>query len=159
MNLMLELFICAHQAGETVCYHRRCRDISDRREDPDGIVIQLLLEAGIDTRDHTAWSHSTSWRYDGERTLLTYIVWVQARLLDGLPTRSLAVLADTPPAAGPLAPRPRQIREEDVLVHGLRHLHYLVCHQQEPLAVNALADSEAMAFIQCLSPALAGRLS
>jgi hypothetical protein len=160
MQLMLELFICAHQAEETLCYHRLCRDISQRREDPDGIVIQLLLEAGIDNRDHAAWSHSTSWRYERERTLLTYIVWVPARVLNGLPTRCLALEAAAPaPAAGPLAPRPREIREEDVLIHGLRHLHYLTCHKREPLAVRALADGQAMAFIQRLAPALAGRLS
>lgn len=159
MRLMLELFICTHQAGETVSYHRLCRDISDRREDPDGIVIQLLQDTGIDSRNNTAWSHSTSWRYEGGHTILTYIVWGSVRLLNGLPTRCLVVPTAAPQAAGPLAPRPRRIREEDVLVHGLRHLHFLVCHKEEPPAVNAMADVQAMAFIQRLSPAMAGRLS
>ncbi len=160
MRLMLELFICAHQGGESVVYHRLCRDISQHLEDPDGIVIRLLMEAGIDTRDHTLWTHSTSWRFEQGGTVLTYIVWVSPRLLRGLPTRSLAVANAAPsPSAGRLTPRPREIREEDVLVHGLRHLHYLACHKEEPLAVRALADSESMDFIQRLSPALAGRLS
>ena len=159
MRLMLELFICAHQPGETVSYHRLGRDISDHRVVPDEIVIRLLRDAGIDTSNHAAWSHSTSWRFEDEHTILTYIVWAAIRLLDGLPTRCLAVPTAAPSASGPLTPRPCRISEEDVLVHGLRHLHFLVCHNEEPLAVDAMTDVQAMAFIQRLSPAMAGRLS
>jgi hypothetical protein len=93
------------------------------------------------------------------RTILTYLVWVSIEVLSALPCCVLMVDSVVcPEASGPLTPRPRQIRLEQVLVHGLRHLRYLACERQEPLINHALVSTNAIAFIRRLPPSLAGRI-
>lgn len=166
MKIVLELFVCARKGHKSVCYHRRCRDISDSHDDPDKMVEEMLKEMGMDCRSNGACAHSTSWRYERAKraraqTLLTYVVWVAARAMLGIPNRLLAVesVLSPPGASAPLAPRPRRISEEQVLIHALHHLHYLVCERDEPMLSMAMAATGSMPFIKSLSPALAGRLA
>src|SRR5579859_5868233 len=90
----------------------------------------VLCEHGIHAEDITA-VHSTSWRPDGPTVMLTYMAvieageyardrWPQARPI----TPTLADAVGKPPThAANEAPIPRLI---DVLMHGLRHLDYLL---------------------------------
>ena len=120
----------------------------------------LLCEHGIHADDIVA-VHSTSWRPDGPTVVLTYMAviadpgFVRDRWPDARPiTAALAEAVGRPPThAANEAPVPRYI---DVLLHGLRHLTYLLDHD--------LTTAEAMGdlwrqHLEPLRPALAGMYS
>jgi hypothetical protein len=79
--------------------------------------------------------HSTSWRYEGGRVVLTYVVVVDP------PLRSVPGLEDVPIGRGglarcePLEP-PASIESEHVLEHTIRHLSWLV--REDPAAREIL---------------------
>lgn len=112
-------------------------------------------------RDQLAMMHSTSWRVDGPHLIVTYMavvtaddlargIWPNARPI----TEALANAVGKPPAHTPTeAPAPRYI---DVLVHGLRHLRFLM----DTDSSNAAAMGEQMRrHLEPLRPALAGMYS
>lgn len=115
-----------------------------------------LLARGV--RDRVSLMHSTSWRIDGPHMIVTYMAAVQAGDLvhglwpDARPiTAKLAKAVGKPPAHAPTeAPAPRYI---DVLMHGLRHLRFLMD--------TDASSAEAMGpllrqHLEPLEPALAG---
>lgn len=117
----------------------------------------LMCEHGIHGEDVTA-AHSTSWRPDGPTVVLTYMAAIKVdgyardRWLDARPiTATLAEAVGKPaPHAATAPPIPRYI---DVLMHGLRHLHYLIDTDAE----NAAAMGELWReHLEPLRPALAG---
>lgn len=121
--------------------------------------FELELELmGRGVRDYLALMHSTSWRIDGPRMIVTYMavlqvpdlvrgLWPQARPI----TAKLLDAVGKPPTHDPTeAPAPRYI---DVLVHGLRHLRFL----GEWDSSNRAAMGDLMwAHLEPLRPALAG---
>ena len=90
-----------------------------------------LMARGV--RDRVTLMHSTSWRIDGPRLIVTYMAVVQAGdLVRGIwpgarpITTTLADAVGRPPThAATEPPAPRYI---DVLMHGLRHVKYLQEH-------------------------------
>jgi hypothetical protein len=109
-------------------------------------------------RDQVTMMHSTSWRIDGPHLIVTYMavvaaddlargIWQGARPV----TATLAAAVGKPPLHAPTeAPAPRYI---DVLMHGLRHLRFLMN--------TDTANAEAMGplmrqHLEPLQPALAG---
>lgn len=82
--------------------------------------------------------HSTSWRSDEGRTILTYVAVVDPP--DGLPPDSLVRLtvARAELARGEAMAAPRSIGVEAVLEHALRHLSWLV--RDDPAVATALED-------------------
>jgi len=105
--------------------------------------VGLLLEGlGVPDGDVAA-VHSTSWRQEGPRQVDTFMAVIAAgglvrnRWPAALPvTADLAAVVGKPfthAASGP--PTPRYV---DVLMHGLRHLHYLVEH--DATAAAALGE-------------------
>ena len=115
-----------------------------------------LMARGV--RDRLAMMHSTSWRIDGPRLIVTYMAVLQAEdLVKGIwpgarpVTAKLLDAVGKPPVHAPdEAPAPRYI---DVLAHGLRHLRFLM--DTDP--ANAAAMGPLMRqHLEPLSPALAG---
>ncbi len=118
------------------------------------------LELSLHTHgalDHVRLLHSTSWRVDGPRVILTYVAVVHP----GGPVRSawpealpigldLANAVGKPFTNAPVdPPTPRYI---DVLLHGIRHLRFLL----DTDATNAAAlDHHWRRFLANLQPALA----
>jgi hypothetical protein len=159
VELVLELFLFTPEGSRAVRYHCLQQEITGRRCDPDDILAEILDTLKL-TERRVRMAHSTSWRYEAGRTVLTYLVWVKERGLQGLPTFRTAVDNQPPPAcAGPLRPRPLQIGREDVLIHGLRHLRHLLCERRDPVLAEALADIDAAGLLAGLSPAVAGRIA
>jgi hypothetical protein len=121
--------------------------------------FELELEMlGRGVRDKVTMMHSTSWRIDGPRMIVTYMAVVQAPdlvrgLWPGARPITLAMLdaVGKPPAHAPdEPPAPRYI---DVLAHGLRHLRFLM----DTDAANSAAMGEMMRrHLEPLRPALAG---
>ncbi|HEX3957777.1 MAG TPA: hypothetical protein VHZ03_14260 [Trebonia sp.] len=119
------------------------------------IELELM---GRGVRGRLAMMHSTSWRIDGPRMIVTYMavivaddlvkgIWPDARPI----TAKLLDAVGKPAGHEPTeAPAPRYI---DVLAHGLRHLRFLM----DTDASNAAAMGEAMRQrLEPLTPALAG---
>jgi len=101
-------------------------------------------------------NHSTSWRWETDgRIVLTYLVWASAGSLRAA-ARPLPSLQ--PPApTDPLRPRRAQIRESDVLAHGLRHLAFLLAVDRDGAVADALGPRAAAALAK-LAPDVAGEL-
>ena len=158
MELVLELFLFTPDGRQRVRYHCLQQEITGRQCDPDDILAEILCALDLN-QGRVRMAHSTSWRYETGRTVLTYLAWVPERGLQGLPTCRITVCAHRPAAsAGPLRPRPCHIRREDVLIHGLRHLRYLLAERRDPVLLAALADVDAAGLLGDLSPAVAGRI-
>jgi len=119
--------------------------------------VELLLY-DHDALDDVALLHSTSWRVDEACVLLTYMALIQSSELvrDRWPTArpiSLALpeaVGKPPTNAANEPPSPRYI---DVLMHGLRHLRFLLDHDATAAAVM---DANWRRHLANLEPALAG---
>ena len=115
-----------------------------------------LMARGV--RGQLAMMHSTSWRIDGPRLIVTYMAVLQAEdLVKGIwpsarpVTAKLLDAVGKPPAHAPdEAPAPRYI---DVLAHGLRHLRFLM--DTDPANAEAMGPLMRQ-HLEPLSPALAG---
>lgn len=110
-----------------------------------------------DALEQTSLMHSTSWRVDGPALLVTYMVVVKVPGLirdswpNALPVSlDLATAVGKPPTHSPVdPPAPRHI---DVLIHGLRHLRFLL----DTDVTNASAlDEHWRRHLAALEPALA----
>jgi hypothetical protein len=105
----------------------------------------------------TALLHSTSWRHDGPGVVLTYLAVVHCagpiptRWPDALPVSVRA--AETVGAEPPHGPtKPPEIRLWGVLLHGLRHLAFLLEHDA---TVAATLTSDWRAHLAAFEPAIA----
>jgi hypothetical protein len=118
-------------------------------DDPDGVARRL---AGVPPSDPAGLLHSTSWRFDAGRVVLTY-----AALPDPDPGACLrpVPLVTRCASAGPLAPSPESVSMRDVARHACRHLAYL--RRTDPLvAARAVAAPRLWALIEEFVPAMAG---
>jgi hypothetical protein len=160
LKVFVEMFICTHENGEFVRYHRVRRDISLFPDDPDKTVADIMKELDMDFVHSPCLSHSTSWRYEPDQSLiLTYLVWVSGENIKTLPTQTLdPETVQMPTGAGPMAPRPLELHEEQVLIHGLRHLSYLFHKRRDPNVIKALEEPGTAKFFKTLPLAVPGRL-
>ena len=132
---------------------------------------RLLLDHGIDPRDTLFVRipeaappvdviHSTSWRDEGPSVTLTYMAVVHTAgfVLDMWPDAApvtLALPAETKrPAPHRAAKAPEYIRASDVLLHGLRHLKFLISPWGDA-EVAAVLDRNWRRHLHALKPALA----
>ena len=120
------------------------------------VDLELYRQGATDVR----LLHSTSWRVDGPRVILTYMAVLNT---DGLARDqwpdALPISPKIPDAVGkPLThaaaevPTPRYI---DVLMHGLRHLKFLLGPHGDATAAAALSEPWPT-HLAPLAPALAG---
>lgn len=119
--------------------------------------VELEL-AGRGALDAVTLLHSTSWRVDGPRVVLTYIA-----VIDGgepVPAAwpgALPISLDVAEAVGPpptsAATEPPAPRYIDVLMHAVRHLRFLRDHDA---TANAAMSGSLKAHLEVLRPALAG---
>lgn len=160
MQLILEMFLWALENRDAVSYHHLQTNITQSIQDPDAILNERLKALALTDRRGARYAHSTSWRYESGRTLLTYLVWVEAQALADLPTRRLLIpKVKCPQSRSPLVPRPAALCEEQVLLHGLRHLRQLVFDRRDIIAAKAVSDQKTRMLIQSLEPAPSGRLA
>jgi hypothetical protein len=152
-GIRLELFLINLGAGETVDYGRRLADLTRDTTDPD-TVARSLLPAGCDA----AILHSTSWRWERDGTLiLTYLAFSESQGCRGSEPSRLKWSEFFPPqSTDPQRPRPAEIREEDVLAHGIRHLAFLVRYSTDKRIVEALSP-HSLDFFRSMCAQLAGR--
>jgi hypothetical protein len=154
-SVSLELFVVSPAVdGETVRYVRRITSLANRTRDPDAVARQLAGEIAT-----PAILHSTSWRWEKDGTIiLTYLAYCENTEFHGVAPVQLPWARLAPPAAtDPQHPRPAEIREEDVLAHGLRHLSFLVRYARDGRLAAALSP-RSLTFFGAMCGQLAGRL-
>jgi len=111
--------------------------------------------------EQTQFAHSTSWRVDGPHIVLTYIAVISVDELvrdtwpEAMPVSARLADAVGPAGAGPALsqPAPRHI---DVLLHGIRHLRFLL--DTDTTARQALTEPWPTHLAR-LEPALSGMYS
>jgi hypothetical protein len=158
MKLFLEMFLWALEKTETVRFFHLLTDITESQKDPDAVMKDQMEQLGMINGGGAQYAHSTSWRYEEGRTLLTYLVWVDGHLLGNLPSKQLFIPSVAcPTSRGPLSPRPESICEAQVLVHGLRHLRYLALDQKDVVAAKLLECRQTCGLLHSLEPAPSGR--
>jgi len=140
--------------GKVIRYVRRTADLSNGANDPDSIAHELVR--GIAA---PAILHSTSWRWEKNGTIvLTYLAYCEdGQFWVAEPARLPLGRLAPPPATDPQRPRPSEIREEDVLAHGLRHLSFLVRYARDGRLTAALSP-QSLSFFAAMCGQLAGRL-
>jgi hypothetical protein len=159
VKLVLELFLCARHDHDAVCFHHCQTDITESHADPDAIMGAELARLGLVNGHSARYAHSTSWRYEDDRILLTYLVWVDPKVLRGFRTCRLSLVPeDAPRSTGPLAPRPDTLCEKDVLMHALRHLRYLIVERKDHWVAETVGGRATCDLLCGLEPALAGRI-
>ncbi|HEX5937358.1 MAG TPA: hypothetical protein VFZ75_06690 [Actinomycetota bacterium] len=101
---------------------------------PGDVVLETLNSYALTPRV----VHSTSWRHEEGRVVLSYVAVVDApsQLLDGTLVRTPVVRADL--ARGDATAPPPEIGVLQVIEHALRHLSWLV--QDDPAIGEALPD-------------------
>ncbi len=155
----MELFVCAYQAEEKILYHHFQVDITHRESDPDAILAQALAENGIDHEHAACYVHSTSWRYDAGSTILTYLVWVPAWIVADVQNeviipRMMAFNRRT----GIQSVYLERMSPQDVLIHGLRYLRFLLFECKDQKVLRAIDAANATRLFRSLPPELAGRI-
>lgn len=152
-KVTLELFLVSLADGRTIRYGRQVADLSRDKTDPDTVARGLLADVCA-----PAILHSTSWRWEKDGTLiLTYLAYsedpkCQSREPSALSWSELA----PPPSTDPQKPRPPEIRQQDVLAHGIRHLTFLVRYSRDRRITEALSP-QSVKFFQTMCAQLAGR--
>jgi len=98
---------------------------------------QVVLEVVTSYELHARIVHSTSWRYEGGRIVLTYVVVVEPPGL--LPPDSLEVapIQRSDLARGAATAPPDSITVDAVLEHAVRHLAWL--HREDPAIATELS--------------------
>ena len=121
--------------------------------DPDTAARKLLEPVSAH------WLHSTSWRYEGNSVVLTYLAFCEDSNWGALSKECMAI--GTMGQAGqslPFQPRPDSITASDVLAHGLRHLGWLVCRAAENPWLSGMS-APTLAWLRSLDPQPAGKIS
>lgn len=152
-KVALELFLVSLADGETVRYGRRLADLSQDTGDPDTVARGLL--AGI---CDPVILHSTSWRWEkGGMLVLTYLAFSEdSKCQSAEPFRLPWSQLAPPQSTDPHKPRPAEIRQEDVLAHGIRHITFLVRYSRDRRIAQALSP-QALKFFESMCAQLAGR--
>jgi hypothetical protein len=152
-GVTLELFLVSPAGERAIAYGRLSSSLSRDGGDPDTVARRLVAPTCA-----PAILHSTSWRWEKDGTLvLTYLAFSEdPRCGTAEPSRLAWTEVLPPPSTDPLKPRPAEIREQDVLAHGLRHLTFLARYSVDRRIAAALSP-RSLEFFQSMCGQLAGR--
>jgi hypothetical protein len=152
-TVTLELFLVSPGESDTVAYGRRQVEMRGDSADPDSIARGLMTPTCS-----VALLHSTSWRWEKNGTLvLTYLAFSEDPGCRSAEPSRLAWSEILPPqSTDPQKPRPAEIREQDVLAHGIRHITFLVRYSADRRVAEALSP-RSLRFFQSMCGQLAGR--
>ena len=105
---------------------------------PGDVVIETLGWFGLNPRV----VHSTSWRHEEGRLVLTYIAVVEPPSVVPQDTLQRVEVVRAELARGDATAPPREIGVEQVVEHALRHLSWLI--RDDPAIAEALPDWAAV---------------
>jgi hypothetical protein len=98
---------------------------------------QVVLEVVASYELHAQIVHSTSWRYEDGRIVLTYVVVVEPPVLLPPDSLELAPIRRSDLARGAATAPPDSITVNAVLEHAVRHLAWL--HREDPAIAAELS--------------------
>jgi hypothetical protein len=154
--VLLELFaVSLAPDGDSIVYTRRVAGLSQSPPvDPDTAASELASPVG-----RRAMLHSTSWRWEPDGTIvLTYLAYFEPNNFSAGTVTLLARKELAPvPTTNPNRPRPKVIREADVLAHGMRHLSFLVRNDRSG-RLAAVLSPRSLEFFSTVADQLAGQL-
>jgi hypothetical protein len=152
-KVTLELFLVSPAGDKAIAYGKRSSNLSRDSADPDTVARGLAAPACS-----PAILHSTSWRWEKDRTLvLTYLAYSEDPKCGAAEPSRLAWSDLLPPqSTDPQKPGPAEIREQDVLAHGIRHLTFLVRYSVDRRIAKAMSP-QSLQFFQSMCGQLAGR--
>ena len=139
-------------AGRDLLFQVARFDLERSRRDPDTLVREFA-DARLGEPDALRVVHSTSWRYERGRVVLSYLVYSD-RLVP--PGRSRRARLDALPSPEEPAREARD-RDRAVASHALRHLAFLAA--QEPKEYRAKLSADTLRALRRLKPAAAGRVT
>lgn len=141
----------ARIAGHALRFQVARFDLSRSRGDPDESVREFA-QRRLREGDALRVVHSTSWRYEREGIVLSYLVYS-----DRLAFRGRSRLARLDALPSPEEPA-RDARDQGraVASHALRHLAFLVA--QDPKEYEAKLSPSTLRALRRLRPAAAGRV-
>jgi hypothetical protein len=154
-SVSVEVFVVSPAgSGDLLRYVRRISALPDSATDPDTTARELAAGFG-----EPSLLHSTSWRWEKDgAVVLTYLAYCERAVFEGVqPSELRWDDLVRPSATDPLHPRPPEIREIDVLSHGLRHLSFLIRYARDDRVAAALSPASLKLF-QGVCGQLAGRL-
>ncbi len=160
MNIKLEIFFTKLHEDKIV-YHRHTLDITNKKENPDDVILKLVSDETNETPnmiDDKFVIHSTSWRYEHDEIVLTYIVYSDTVDFSNHLTKELLakdfIIAKSENSK---KPRPKEISEENVLSHAIRHLGFLIKTDERGKYVSAIS-AENIKMLEKAYPTLAGEI-
>lgn len=119
MDIAVEIF-CIRLVAHTIFYLKHARDITFADADPDSFVADVLVGMNC-------VAHSTSWRYEAGSIILTYLAYSDDLNLKGGCVKNIPF--DSRKFHGPFPSEKsgaQILTEEDVILHGMRHIAFLV---------------------------------
>ncbi|GAA0917654.1 hypothetical protein [Virgisporangium aurantiacum] len=148
VGAVVEVVLLSADPSSVLRYRMRAAGLTGGRH-PDEVAREV---AGVDG-DPAGLLHSTSWRFQRDRVVLTY-----AALPDVYPAGAVPVPADGGATSDdPLAPAPARIRPGDVAAHACRHLAYL--RHIDPLVADRAGTAPHLwRLIEAFTPTVAGLL-
>ncbi|MCX7770779.1 MAG: hypothetical protein N2202_06820 [Proteobacteria bacterium] len=121
----LEIFYVFFCCKKEISYLRELLSFEKLDNDPDGIVFKRVKSMQMTP----FFIHSTSWRYENNMIIVTYLVLTN----DCKPCynnyKKLSFFEEAK-SISLLKPRPESISLENVLYHGLRHIRMLIEKQE-----------------------------
>jgi hypothetical protein len=148
---VLAEILFARIAGRDLRFQVARLDLERSRRDPDASVREFA-DARLGEPDALRVVHSTSWRYERGRIVLSYLVYSD-RLAP--PGKSRRARVDALPSPEEPA-RDERDRDKAVASHALRHLAFLVA--EDPDKYRPKLSAETIRALRPLRPAAAGRV-
>jgi hypothetical protein len=162
MKTYLEIFTASFEDDCVVRYAKAILDISDDIRNPDEIVQEAVNNPSKcmpQVSCSTYISHSTSWRYESDGSIyLTYLVFSDQADFSRVLSETLQMHdMHISPSVAADKPRPKEIREEHVISHGMRHLSHLVNDSGQNIYRSALSNKSLSLFAR-IGALLAGKI-
>jgi hypothetical protein len=148
---VLAEILFARIAGRDLRFQVARFDLTRSRGDPDAAAREYA-DARLREPDALRVVHSTSWRYERGRVVLSYLVYSDRLAFRGRSGR--ARLAALPAPEKPA--RDARDRDRAVASHALRHLAFLAA--QDPREYQAKLSPSTRRALRRLRPAAAGRV-
>jgi hypothetical protein len=148
---VLAEILFARIAGRDLRFRVARFDLARSRGDPD-VSVRDFADTRLRKADALRVVHSTSWRYERGRIVLSYLVYSDRLAFRGRPQRARLAALPSPEAPA----KDARDRDRAVASHALRHLAFLVA--QEPREYAAKLGPETRGALRRLRPAAAGRV-
>ena len=163
MNIEVEVFFVSPLSDRLAAYIRAARCISDAVGDPDSTAHEIkhaLTADGTLNNVESFYLHSTSWRFDNEDIIfLTYMAFADSFIADETSAGLLNIIeTEAPESSSADRPRPMHIAERHVVLHGLRHLSYLISHGSDNVIRSVIGPAGSRLLLN-MTPYTAGKLS